>query len=55
MVSMGDLDIGATGSYYSFSFMVFSWVTWIKLDPVKYQNLDACGSYHPKAEHSWTA
>lgn len=55
MVSMGDLDIGATGSYYSFSFMVFSWVTWIKLDPVKYQNLDAFGSYHPKAEHSWTA
>jgi len=26
VVSMGDLDIGATGSYYSFSFMVFSWV-----------------------------
>ena len=55
VVSMGDLDIGATGSYYSFSFMVFSWVTWIKSDPVRYQNLDAFGSYHPKAEHSWTA
>lgn len=26
VVSVGDLDIGATGSYYSFSFMIFSWV-----------------------------
>lgn len=29
MVSVGDLDIGATGSYYSFSFMIFSWVLWL--------------------------
>lgn len=28
VVSVGDLDIGATGSYYSFSFMIFSWATW---------------------------
>ena len=29
VVSVGDLDIGATGSYYSFSFMIFSWVLWL--------------------------
>eukprot|EP00438_Fugacium_kawagutii_P035118 Skav218758 [mRNA] locus=scaffold1372:94796:116532:- [translate_table: standard] len=26
VVSFGDLDIGATGSYYSFSFMIFAWL-----------------------------
>ncbi|CAJ1432175.1 unnamed protein product [Effrenium voratum] len=26
VISFGDLDIGATGSYYSFSFMIFTWV-----------------------------